>query len=186
MDIGGLHLNPLDIILGVILIVAVFRSIWTGFSRSVAGLAGVIAGFWVGAHYFPALSYRLAPWIDSEIPRVLIAFFLIFLLVYLVFMIAGILVNGLFKIMKLSWFDRMLGGVVGLFKGLVFAGIIMFLLTIILPTNTPLLKESYLYPRLSRVIRSLVILVPEDVKGRFMWKWRHIQKPGKQISRKAV
>ncbi len=171
-EIFSLHGNWLDVVLGAVLLIALVRSIWTGFSRSVAGLAGVVAGFFVAVRGFPSLSYRLAPMIENELIRNIVAFLLLFLAVYLVFVIAGILVYGFFKALKLGWFDRTLGAVLGVLKGLLVAGIIMFFLTVVLPPNSPTIQKSYLYPRLKYVIQSLTILVPEQLKGRFMWKWR--------------
>ncbi len=60
----------------------------------------------------------------------------------------------------------------GLAKGLVLAGVIVFMLTIFLPSNSPLLKKSCLYPALSRVAQVMGSMVPGHLKGRFMLKWR--------------
>jgi membrane protein required for colicin V production len=178
--------NWLDVILAVVLLVAVARSLWTGFSRSVASLVGVVMGFWVGIHHYPFLATRLAPMIREELWRSLLAFFLLFVVVYLTFVIAGILVHGVFKVLKLSWMDRMLGGCIGLVKGLVLAGVIVFLLTLLLPTDSPLLKKSFFYPRLSQVAQTIAVLVPEDVRGRFMWKWRQLTSGRNTASREAI
>ena len=167
-----LHFNWLDVLLGGMLVIFVCRSLWTGFSRSLASLLGVILGFWVAIHRFPSISFRLSPWIQDEMWRSLVSFLLIFLLVYLVFLIAGIMVQKMFKALRLGWIDRLLGAVVGLAKGLVLAGIIIFMLTIFLPSNSPLLRESCLYPALSQVAQAMGSMVPGHLKGRFMWKWR--------------
>ncbi len=168
----GIHGNWLDIVLAAVLVIAFVRSIWTGFSRSVAGVAGVLAGFFVAIRGFPSLSYRLVPMIGDEFIRNIVAFLLLFLAVYLIFVIAGILVYGFFKALKLGWFDRTLGAMLGALKGILIAGVIMFVLTMVLPANSPTIQKSYLYPRLKYVIQGLTVLVPEQVKGRFMWKWR--------------
>jgi len=172
LHFNSLHFNWLDILLGGMLVIFVCRSLWIGFSRSLASLLGVILGCWVAIHRFPSISFRLSPWIQDEVWRSLVSFLLIFLLVYLVFFIAGIMVQKMFTALRLGWIDRFLGAAVGLAKGLVLAGIIIFMLTIFLPSNSPLLKESCLYPALSRVAQVMGSTVPGHLKGRFMWKWR--------------
>ena len=182
-----LHFNWLDILLGGVLVFIVVHSLWMGFSRSVSTLLGVILGFWAAINWFPSLSVRLAPWIQNELWCSIIAFILLFLLVYLAFLIAGILVQGLFRVLKLSWVDRLLGALVGLVKGLVVAGAIVFLLTVFLPQNSPLLRKSALYPELSRVAQVMGLMVPVQLKGRFMWKWRRLHiDPGKTRQRTSV
>ena len=169
---NSFHFNWLDILLGGILVIFVCHSLWTGFSRSLASLLGVILGFWVAIHRFSSVSFRLSPWIQDEMWRSLVSFLLIFLLVYLIFFIAGIMIQRMFKALKLGWIDRLLGAVAGLAKGLVLAGAIVFMLTIILPSNSPLLRKSRLYPALCRVAQVMGSMVPGHLKGRFMWKWR--------------
>ncbi|MEA1866484.1 MAG: CvpA family protein [Thermodesulfobacteriota bacterium] len=169
---SSLHFNWLDVFLGGMLVIFVCHSLWTGFSRSFASLLGVILGFWVAIHRFPSISLRLSPWIQDEMWRSFISFLLIFFLVYLVIFIVGIIVQKMFKALRLGWIDRLLGAVVGLAKGLVLAGIIIFMLTIFLPSNSPLLGESCLYPALSRVAQQMGSMVPGHLKGRFMLKWR--------------
>ena len=172
LHFNSLHFNWLDVLLGGMLVIFVCRSLWTGFSRSLASLLGVILGFWVASHRFSSISFRLSPWIQDEMWRSLVSFLLIFLLVYLVFFIAGIMVKRMFKALKLGWIDRLLGAAVGLAKGLVLAGVIVFMLTIFLESNNPLLRKSCLYPALSQVAQVMGSMVPGHLKGRFMWKWR--------------
>ena len=177
-QILGIHGNWLDVVLAVVLLIALVRSVWTGFTRAVAGVGGVLAGFFVAIRGYPSLAFRLSPMIADELIRNIVAFLLLFLAVYLIFVIAGILLHGFLKALKLGWFDRLMGGILGALKGMLIAGIIMFLLTVVLPANSPTIQKSYLYPRLRYVIQGLTVLVPDQVKGRFMWKWRQFFHPG--------
>ncbi len=169
-------LNWLDI--GILVMFAVFigRGLWAGFSVAVSTLFGVVLGFYVAAQQFPFVAVRLSPFVHREPWLSLLSFALLFVVVYLAFLVAGILLRGFFRVIKLSWLDRLLGGVVGLAKGLIFAGIMIFVLTLVLPEGSPLLKKSALYPKLSRVAQVLNNLAPPNIKGKFMWKWRRLEK----------
>ncbi len=185
--ISGLSaLNWLDIAILVMLAVVIARGLWTGFSVAVSTFFGVILGFWVAAQQFPFVAVKLSPFIHDELWRSLISFALLFLVVYLAFLIAGIVLRGFFRVIKLGWVDRLLGGAVGLAKGLIFAGVIIFVMTLILPEGSPLLKKSVLYPRLSRIAQTLNNLAPANIKGKFMWKWRKLEKDMKKKNPVAI
>lgn len=168
------HFNLLDFILAFIIGFTVIRGCWIGFSRSAASLLGVLLGFWTGMTYLSFLSGKLAPFIREEIVRSFASFLLIFFLVYLAFTIIGIVIKGLLKTLHLTWADRAMGAFIGLIKGLVLTGAIIFLLTVFLPPQSHILTDSVLYPKLSQISQALCTIVPENIKGRFMWKWRHI------------
>ena len=173
--ISSINLNWLDVVLGFIFVISVIRGLLIGFSRTISGLLGIICGFWVASNQYYFVSQKLQIFIKNEMWRELLAFFLLFTVVYLVFAIAGIIIKGLFKVLKLSWMDRMLGGAFGFLKALLIAAIIIFILTLTLPDKSPLLTKSYLYPRVSNLSRIMTDMVPKDLKAKFMWKWRKIE-----------
>ncbi|MGC9022383.1 MAG: CvpA family protein, partial [Dissulfurimicrobium sp.] len=94
---ANIHFNILDFIITIIIAITVLRGFFVGFSRSAASLLGILLGFWVGMTHFSILSDRLTPFIKEEIFRSLIAFFLLFILVYMAFIIIGIIIKGLLK-----------------------------------------------------------------------------------------
>jgi len=161
--------------LGLIFVVIVIRGLFAGFSRTVSGLLGALVGFWVAANHYEFLSQKLAFLIKTEMWRGLVSFFLLFMVVYLAFAIAGILFKGLFHVLHLSFLDRLLGGFFGFLKALAISSVIIFILTLTLPADSPLLKSSCLYPRVSRMTRVMTDFIPENLKARFMWKWRRIE-----------
>lgn len=176
IDLAVLHFNILDFVITVIVAFTVIRGLLIGFSRSAASLLGVLLGFWTGMSYFSILSDKLALFIKGEMIRSIISFILLFILVYLAFIIIGMVIKGLLKTLHLTWADRIMGGFVGLAKGLILTGVIIFLFTVFLPAKSPLLSGSALYPMLSQISHALCTLVPQHIKGRFMWKWRQNQR----------
>ncbi len=173
--ISSININWLDIAVGLLFVVIIIRGLFTGFSRAVSGLLGALAGFWVAANYYQYLAQRLSFLIKTDMWRGLVSFFLLFLVVYLAFAIAGILFRGLFQVLHLSLVDRILGAAFGFLKALAISAVILFILTLTLPANSPLLKRSYLYPKISAMTRVMTDFVPENLKARFMWKWRKIE-----------
>ncbi len=169
------NINWLDLVLGLIFVVIIVRGLITGFSRTIAGLAGALVGFWVAANYYQPLAQKMSFLIKTEMWRGLASFFLLFLAIYLAFSIAGILFRGLFHALHLSILDRLLGGLFGFVKALAISAIIIFILTLTLPDSSPLLKNSFLYPKVSQMTRMMTDFVPENLRARFMWKWRKME-----------
>lgn len=170
-----MHINWLDIFLGITFLIIIVRGFMTGVSRTAASLLGVLAGFWTAINYYEFVARQLSVFISNDVGRKLLAFLLLFLVVYLCFVIGGILIHGFFKALHLSWFDKILGGVFGFLKAALITGVVIFILTLTLPENSRLIRNSYLYPRVSSLARIMTSMVPEHLKGQFMWKWRRAQ-----------
>ncbi len=178
MDIpsfGHISFNWLDLFLTILFVVLVIRGLFTGFSKAASTLLGVIVGFWVASNQYPLVSSHLSLFIHNPLWRDLGAFFLLFLVVYIGFLVAGIIIHGFFRFLSLKWLDSILGGVFGFLKAMVFAGMVVFILTLTLPEKSPLLKGSRLYPVVSDVAHWMTSMVPENLKAKFMWKWRKME-----------
>ena len=182
----AIHINWLDLFLGLTFLVIIVRGFLTGFSRTASSLVGVLAGFWAAVNHYEFVARQLAVFMSNEVGRKLLAFFLIFLVVYLCFVIAGILIYGFFKALHLSWFDKVLGGAFGFLKAALITGVIIFILTLTLPENNSLIRNSYLYPRVSSLARLMTSMVPDHIKGQFMWKWRRTRMHFQKGRREAI
>ncbi len=178
--------NWLDILMGVIIAVAFVRGLWTGFSRSVSTLAGLVAGFWVAMRLFGPLSERLLFILSNEMWARVAAFVLVFLFVYLGFFLMGVVLQGFFRLIRLGWLDRIAGAGVGIAKGLVMVGVLLFVLTLFLPPKSDLLSGSVLYPRLVAVAQGLSALVPVEIRGQFLWRWRNLVPGNRPQERRDV
>ena len=66
----------------------------------------------------------------------------LFLLAFLFFTLLGILLHHLFKRLFITWFDRSLGVIFALVKGMVISYLLIVLLTFFVPSASPLMAES--------------------------------------------
>lgn len=184
--INSIHVNWLDLFLSITFLVIIVRGFMTGFSRTAASLVGVLAGFWTAINHYEFVARQLSVFVSNEVGRKLLAFVLLFLVVYIGFVIAGILIYGFFKALRLSWFDKVLGGALGFVKAALITGVVIFILTLTLPENSGVIKNSYLYPRVSSLARFMTSMVPEHLKSQFMWKWRKTQMHFHQVRKEAI
>ncbi len=181
-----LHINWLDLFLGITFLVIIVRGFMRGFSQTATSLLGVLAGFWAAVYHYEFVARQLSVFITNEVGRKLLAFLLLFIVIYLCFVIAGILLQGFFKALHLSWFDKILGGIFGFIKAAIITGVVIFILTLTLPENSKLITNSYLYPKVSSLARIMTAMVPEHLKGQFMWKWRRAQMKFYHTHKKAI
>lgn len=172
--------NWLDIVLAILILITVGRGIWTGFIVSVASLIGAIGGFWVAIHNFSFFAPKIYPWFQNEIGARIIAFAALFFLVYLACYLIGIGVRFVLKAIWLGWLDRLLGCILGIAKGVIIAGIVVFILTIFIPQTAPAITNSYIAKQFSDLLKGMTFIAPDELKGRFLWKWKQMQEKSSQ------
>ena len=135
MEIGTKLATYDFIILGVLLIL-VSRGLWLGFLKQVIGLVALYFGYIFASQYHD----RLFPFLRdfSSNPKVifLCSYALLFIATYILAMLLGKGLSYVIKISMTSWFDKLLGGVLGLAKGLFLVVLVhMILGTVLAPEN---------------------------------------------------
>ena len=119
-------METIDIIIAVLLAVGLISGLRDGLVKQVAGLAGLIGGLLLGrAFYMPVGAWLTGMFGMSVEAAHITAFILILILVPLLFSVVGWLVSKLLSIICLGWVNRLLGGLVGVLKFALFAGIVI-------------------------------------------------------------
>jgi len=152
-------MNSLDIIFAVFLAIFVFIGILRGFFREVLGLVGVIGGIilgFVGFEPFASLLNRYLPGIPSFVWPFL-CFILIFIAVYLGCRLLAHILSRISEKIYLGWLNRLLGGLVGGFKGALFISVVLLLIGF-LPVQGALIhvkNQSKLYGPLQNLLSDI-------------------------------
>lgn len=149
------------IILGVLLFSAV-AGIIRGFLREICSLISWILAFWLAWHYGPSLEPHLGGALASEPVRTWAARALIFILVLMVGAAVGALVNHLARVSLFSGIDRMLGFLLGVFRGLVILGLAAMICHAVRLDTEPAWRESRLVPYVESVANVLRSVAGED------------------------
>ena len=117
--------NWLDGILAAIVVASIIAAIVKGFVQELISLASVVIGLVVAAFGYP----RAALWFDDLTKSHEIALGLGFLTIFLGTLIVGALVGivarKLINAAGIQWFDRFLGGVFGLVRGVLVDAILL-------------------------------------------------------------
>jgi membrane protein required for colicin V production len=128
----------LDIIIILILLICAVMGLFKGFVHEIISLTRVIFGF-LGASYF---SYIIGNWLnfDSEYAGILY-FIITFVLICMVFFIIAKITKKIVASIGLGFIDKVLGFCIGLLKGVLVLGTLLYLVGI-LDNEKKILKEE--------------------------------------------
>jgi membrane protein required for colicin V production len=158
--------NWLDGILAGVVLVSIVTAILKGFIRELISLASVLAGLVIAA-----LGYRRAgPWFADLTSSREVALGLGFLTLFVGTLVVGAVISFFAKklIQKagLQWFDRFLGGVFGLARGIV-VDCVLLMVMLAFSMKAEAVQRSRLAPYVATGARVIVLAMPADLKAEF-------------------
>jgi membrane protein required for colicin V production len=158
--------NWLDWILAGIVGISVVAAMMKGFMRELISLASVVVGLVVAV-----LGYtRAALWFDDLTKSHEIALGLGFLALFLATLVVGglvsLLARKLIKTAGVEWFDRFLGGVFGLVRGVLVDSILLLVL-VAFAIKAEAVRQSSLAPYVTTGTRLIALVMPESLKAQF-------------------
>ena len=165
--------------IAVIVIIALFtiRGAWIGFIRQLAFIAALILAFLVAGAFSHQLAAYLKPLDASPQLNFLLIYGAILLVVYLVVILLGLAMSKMMKVTMLGGFDRVLGGVFGLAKGIFLATLLFMAVAGIMSESAEFLRRSFCYPYLSSSARVLSWFIhDQDLRERLRPKEAAIAK----------
>jgi membrane protein required for colicin V production len=157
-------MNLLDLGILVILVLAGLRGYYRGLLQEISVIVGLVIGLIFAAHYYLRLARLLAQWVHTPLYARVISFLVILVLVYWLVRIAGHFFHRFLSVIFLGSLDRVLGGAFGLVKGTVVLGFILTIVTMSVPKDSKLLRESVTAPYLKAAYNHALVLLPEDFK----------------------
>jgi membrane protein required for colicin V production len=146
--------------------VSVIQAAISGFFHEAFGIAGLIVGYLLAAWNYQRLAARYAPQLKSMWLGEIGAFLVIFVAVLVIAGIAGRITRHIVKEAGLSFVDRILGGALGLLRGILIVAVILMSMAAFTPTST-WLEGSELAPYFLVVGRAAIWVAPPELRGRF-------------------
>lgn len=157
--------NWLDIVLLVILLITLILGLIKGLVRQLVGILAVLAGLILGMLYYRLVATAFRPLVTTDT----LAHLLGFLTIFLIFLLAGWLFSRLFAKAErgsIKFVNHLLGGVIGLVKGVLICGILVFAL-LVFPVNLQALQRSMVAPFCVKATKAAVDLIPQELKDEF-------------------
>ncbi len=150
-----------DIVMLVVLLGAAIFGAWKGMVWQIASLASILVSAGVAIHF----STPLAPYFSATAPwnrflAMLVLYILTSLAIWLVFR----MVSGIVNRVKLREFDRQMGAMFGLAKGVLFCVVITFFAVTLSESLRQMVLKSYSGYAIARLTRNANPILPEDVR----------------------
>ena len=146
-------MTSFDIFVSVVLGLSLIFSLMKGFVREIFSLLSYVGGYLMAVKYQGTLARILMESIPSKPIAKLVAFAAIYIVTAIIISLMGKVAKGmLWSGTDLSMFDRLLGGVVGLARGVVIIVAVMFPLQFFPEVSKKLTEDSYAAPYVAQVL----------------------------------
>jgi membrane protein required for colicin V production len=177
--------NWLDWTLAAVLVVSVVGAILKGFVRELISLAAVLAGLIIAA-----LGYKhVAVWFEdltrSHEVALGLGFLSLFVAVLVVGLLVSILARKLIKAAGLLWFDRFLGAVFGLVRGVAVDCIILMVM-VAFSIKAETVQRSLLAPYVVTGARVIALAMPRELRAHFDAGFGRLREAIIQSDKKAI
>jgi len=130
-----------DLIVVALFTLLIGRGIWLGFLKQVTGLLALYLGYFAAGQYHD----RILPFLRdiSDNPKVifLTSYVILFIVTYIAVMLVGKILGHLIQLTLTSWFDRMLGAVIGFAKAIILVMLLHIFLGVILAPENQMLRS---------------------------------------------
>jgi membrane protein required for colicin V production len=159
-------MTPADWIIVAAVLLSVIAAAVQGFFAEALSMAGLVVGYVVAAWKYRGLADWFMTFLKNQWLADIFSFLIIFFAILLLFSIAGRLARKLMKAAGLSGFDRFLGALLGVVKGILIVAVVLMGMTAFTPTST-MLKNSQLAPYFLVVGRAAIWVAPAELRARF-------------------
>ena len=177
--------NWLDWIFVAIVVASVVAAIMKGFIRELISLASLVIGLVVAAVAYP----RAALWFEDLTKSHEIALGLGFLVLFLGTLLLGsllsLLARKLIKSAGIQWFDRFLGAVFGLLRG-VLVNCILLLVLLAFTIKPDVVQQSSLAPYVTAGANIISLAMPANLKAQFRLGFEKFRDKLIQNDKKAI
>ena len=119
-------MSIIDIILLICFIPALIGGIRKGIINQIISIASLILGVWSSFEFATLIGGWLCEYIEApkEVLNI-VAFALIIIVVSIALGLVGKLVEGLFRLVRIKWLDRLMGGLFSLVKSALIIGLVL-------------------------------------------------------------
>lgn len=158
--------NWLDWVLAIIIVVSVVFAIGKGLVRELISLAAVVVGIVVASLEYTRAALWFQDLTKSQEIALAAGFLTIFALVLIGGAAASLIARSLIQQVGIEWFDRFLGGIFGLVRGVVIDSILLMVM-VAFAVKPQAVERSRLAPYVSTGARAMAYLMPHSLRDSF-------------------
>ncbi len=158
--------NWLDWVLAAIIVVSVVTAMMKGFVAELISLAAVIAGVIVAAVKYRHVAVYFEDITKSHEVALAVAFLALFVGILILGALVSVLARKLIKTAGIHWFDRFLGGVFGLVRGVLVDSVLLMVL-VAFAIKPDSVQRAVLAPYVTTGARLIALAMPSELKAQF-------------------
>lgn len=159
---NSLPVQPYDILMVAVLVLATFFGAWKGMAWQLASLSSLAVSFVVALRF----GSRFAPYISQRDPwNRFVAMLLLYVLTSMAIWLAFRVVAGVIDRVQLREFDRQIGALFGLTKGVLLCLVITFFAVTLSEKARQKVLEARSGYYIARLIQRANPVMPEEVRG---------------------
>lgn len=152
-----------DYVVLFIIAVSVLVSLMRGAVKEFLSIAAWVLAFYVAQNYASLLIPLLPDAIPSEMLKMMAAFLILFLAVLFISSLISIAITSLLSKVGIGWFNRLVGALFGLAKGLLIVCVLVFLAGMTQLPKDALWTNAMLSAPLEALVKSLMPLLPPSL-----------------------
>jgi membrane protein required for colicin V production len=158
--------NWLDWILAAVIMVSVVSAMMKGFVTELIALATVIAGLIVAAVKYREVAVYFEDVTKSHEVALAVAFLALFVGVFMLGTLISVLARKLIKTAGIHWFDRFMGGVFGLVRGVLVDSVLLMVM-VAFAIKPDSVQKAVLAPYVTTGARLIALAMPGELKAQF-------------------
>jgi membrane protein required for colicin V production len=155
-----------DWLIALVVLLNVISAAMQGFFAEALSITGLIIGYVVAAWQYHGFAEWMMSFLKLEWLAEIFGFLIIFFAVLLLFAMSGRVARWVMKEAGLSGFDRFLGALLGLVKGVFMVAVILMGMTAFTPTSK-MLEKSEMAPYFLVLGRAAIWVAPSELRARF-------------------
>ncbi len=180
-------MNWLDIVLGLIVLLSVLGGLRAGLIREVIGLVALVVGLFCGLWFYGLAAGLVKPYLSSQQLANGIGFFLIFGGIMALGALVTFILEKLLKLAKLTWLNRLLGGVFGVLRAALVGTVIVMALMAFSEKPPPRsVAGSRLAPHMVDAARVMAAVAPYEVKEGFRQSYEKVKEFWAEAMKKGL
>ncbi len=160
-------MNMADAAILIFWLVCLVRGIFRGPINELFSIAGALCGLFIAAFFYPYFSSVLSVWMESEPMRGLTCFFTLFVGMYMLAAVCGVIATYLMHLGRSGWLSRAFGAGLGLLKGMLVVAVILIPLVAFLPNPSTWIGRSGIIPYENRLSGEMVQVIPSTIGNPF-------------------
>jgi membrane protein required for colicin V production len=177
----------LDFVFGILIFVSMAAGFSKGFIRIGIGFIATLTGIVLASWFYGTAAGWLLPYVTSPGVANFLGFLTVLAIVMTLGSVVSILLARMFKLVGLSWLDRLLGGLFGAVRGLLASVALLMILLAFAPSRThDAVVESYFAPYVMESAHVLSAVTPFELKDGFRKGYEEIKKAWETTIRKKT